>query len=289
MSLFLERLGRGPVLCDGAMGTLLYARGVFINRCYDELNVSQPELVGAIHADYAKAGAEVLESNTFGANRYRLQRHGLEARVAEINRAGVQLARAAAGHGIFVAGSVGPLGTHIEPLGKVSREEARVAFREQIEVLAGAGVDLLVLETFGYVDELHQAVLAAREAAPGIPLLAQVTIDEDGTERKLKNAMLLDISQGGICLKADAIINKKATVNLAFHLPETHDLIHATGKFTSGDPGAVVGVKFSFIPASELKKLQTWLDARNPLIPKVRAVENPYQNRAGQSSSHFRA
>jgi len=102
-----------------------------------------------------------------------------------------------------------------------------------------------------------------------------ITIDEDGTERKLKNAMLLDISQGGICLKADAIINKKATVNLAFHLPETQDLIHATGKFTSGDPGGVVGVKFSFVPASELKKLQTWLDARNPLTPKVVAPGRP--------------
>ena len=101
MSSFLERLSRGPVLCDGAMGTLLYAKGVFINRCYDELNVSQPEMVGTIHADYVKAGAEVLETNTFGANHYRLLRHGLEARVDEINRAGVQLARAAAGTGFL--------------------------------------------------------------------------------------------------------------------------------------------------------------------------------------------
>ena len=180
MSSFLERLGRGPLLCDGAMGTLLYAKGVFINRCYDELNLSQPEIVGAIHADYVKAGAEVLETNTFGANHYRLLRHGYETRVGDINRAGVQLARAAAGSGVMVAGSVGPLGLHIEPLGKVSREEAQAAFREQIEVLASEGVDLILLETFGYIDELHQAVLAARAAAPGIPVVAQVTIDEDG-------------------------------------------------------------------------------------------------------------
>ena len=180
MSSFLERLGRGPLLCDGAMGTLLYAKGVFINRCYDELNLSQPEIVGTIHADYVKAGAEVLETNTFGANRYRLLRHGYEARVGDINRAGVQLARAAAGSGVLVAGSVGPLGLHIEPLGKVSREEAQAAFREQIEVLAAEGVDLILLETFGYIDELHQAVLAARAAAPGVPVVAQVTIDEDG-------------------------------------------------------------------------------------------------------------
>ena len=121
MSSFLERLNRGPVLCDGAMGTLLYANGVFINRCYDELNVSQPEMVGTIHAEYAKAGAEVLETNTFGANHYRLLRHGFETRVREINRAGVQLARAAAGNDILVAGSVGPLGLRIEPLGKIAR------------------------------------------------------------------------------------------------------------------------------------------------------------------------
>ena len=180
MSLFLERLNRGPVLCDGAMGTLLYDKGVFINRCYDELNVSQPETVGAIHAEYAKAGAEVLETNTFGANHYRLLRHGFEARVKEINRAGVQLARAAAGSSVLVAGSVGPLGLRIEPLGKIAREEAREAFREQIEVLANEGVDLILLETFGYIDELHQAILAAREAAPGLPIVAEVTIDEDG-------------------------------------------------------------------------------------------------------------
>jgi len=180
MSLFLERLGRGPVLCDGAMGTLLYAKGVFINRCYDELNVSQPEMVGAIHSEYVKAGAEVLETNTFGANHYRLLRHGFEGRVQEINRAGVQLARAAAGTDVMVAGSVGPLGVRIEPLGKIAREEARSAFREQIQVLADEGVDLILLETFGYIDELHQAILAAREVAPGLPIVAEVTIDEDG-------------------------------------------------------------------------------------------------------------
>ena len=180
MSSFLERLNRGPVLCDGAMGTLLYANGVFINRCYDELNVSQPEMVGTIHAEYAKAGAEVLETNTFGANHYRLLRHGFETRVREINRAGVQLARAAAGNDILVAGSVGPLGLRIEPLGKIAREEARAAFREQIAVLAEEGVDLILLETFGYIDELHQAVLAAREAAPGLPVVAEVTIDDEG-------------------------------------------------------------------------------------------------------------
>jgi homocysteine S-methyltransferase len=162
------------------MGTLLYAKGVFINRCYDELNVSQPEMVETIHADYCKAGAEVLETNTFGANHYRLLRHGFEHRVEEINRAGVRLARSAAGTTVMVAGSVGPLGVRIEPLGKIGREEARAAFRQQIEVLVAEGVDLILLETFGFVDELHQAVLAARDVAPGLPIVAEVTIEDEG-------------------------------------------------------------------------------------------------------------
>lgn len=178
---FKTRLKHGPILCDGAMGTLLYAKGVFINRCYDELNLSQPELILDIHQEYVKAGAEILETNTFGGNAFRLGRHGFLDRVAEINRTGAQLAKRAAGDsGVFVAGSVGPLGTRIEPLGKVALEEARAAFAQQIEALSEGGVDLLILETFGFVEELHQAVLAARDVAPHLPIVAQVTIDEEG-------------------------------------------------------------------------------------------------------------
>ncbi len=177
---FRTRLQRGPVLCDGAMGTMLYSKGIFINRCYDELNLSQPELVAGIHHEYVKAGAEILETNTFGANLFRLARHGCQSRVVEINRAGVELARSAAGNDVLVAGSVGPLGVRIEPLGKIGLDEARAAFAQQIEALAEAGIDLLILETFGYVAELHQAILAAREAAPGIAVVAQVTIDDEG-------------------------------------------------------------------------------------------------------------
>jgi methionine synthase / methylenetetrahydrofolate reductase(NADPH) len=180
-SAFLERLKHGPVLCDGAMGTLLYANGVFINRCYDELNLSQPDLIATIHQNYVKAGAEIIETNTFGANSFRLARHGFENLVREINLAGATLAKkAVAGTNVLVAASVGPLGIRIEPLGKVGRDEARAAFAAQIAALAEGGVDLLILETFGFVDELHQAVLAAREVAPSIPIVAQVTIDEEG-------------------------------------------------------------------------------------------------------------
>jgi homocysteine S-methyltransferase len=177
----LARLKQSPVLCDGAMGTLLYAQGIFINRSYDELNLSQPDLIRAVHHNYLQAGAEIIETNTFGANSFRLARHSLADKVRDINRAGARLARdAAKSFDVWVAGSVGPLGTRIEPLGKTSFQEARDAFREQIATLAESGVDLLILETFGYLEEIHQAMLAAKDVAPHLPLVAQVTIDEDG-------------------------------------------------------------------------------------------------------------
>jgi homocysteine S-methyltransferase len=178
---FLTRIKQSPVLCDGAMGTLLYAKGIFINRSYDELNLSQPDLIRGIHHDYLQAGAEIVETNTFGANAFRLGRHSIADKVADINRAGARLARdAAKSFDVWVAGSVGPLGTRIEPLGKTSFDEARDAFRAQIQALVEGGVDLLILETFGYLEEIHQAILAARDVSPSMPIVAQVTIDEDG-------------------------------------------------------------------------------------------------------------
>src|ERR1700704_6594960 len=178
---FLARIKQAPVLCDGAMGTLLYAKGIFINRSYDELNLSQPDLIRAIHHDYLQAGAEIIETNTFGANSFRLARHSLADKVRDINLSGARLAREAAkSFDVWVAGSVGPLGTRIEPLGKTSFEEAREAFRQQITALVEGGVDLLILETFGYLEEIHQAMLAAHDVSVKLPLVAQVTIDEDG-------------------------------------------------------------------------------------------------------------
>src|ERR1700727_3105509 len=180
-SAFLSRLQKGAVLCDGAMGTLLYSKGIFINRCYDELNLSQPDLIRGIHHDYLQAGAEIIETNTFGANSFRLGRHSLADKVREINLVGARLGREAAkSFDVWVAGSVGPLGSRIEPVGKTSFQEAREAFRQQIEALVEAGVDLLILETFGYMEEIHQAMLAARDVSASIPIVAQVTIDEDG-------------------------------------------------------------------------------------------------------------
>jgi methionine synthase I (cobalamin-dependent)/5,10-methylenetetrahydrofolate reductase len=177
---FLARLKASPVLCDGAMGTLLYSKGIFINRSYDELNVSQPDLIRGIHHEYLQAGAEVIETNTFGGNSVRLERHGLGDKVHDINFHGARLAKEAAkSFDAWVAGAVGPLGIRIEPLGKMSFQETRDIFRQQIAALLEGGVDILILETFGYIDELHQAIHAARELDPLVPIVAQVTLDEE--------------------------------------------------------------------------------------------------------------
>src|SRR5665213_2353767 len=169
------------------MGTMLYSRGVFINRCYDELNLREAETVRAVHHEYLQAGAEVIETNTFGGNSFRLERFGLGDKVHAINLAGAQIARQSVdairekqGTEAFVAGAIGPLGVRIEPLGKTSLDEARAAFAEQIEALAEGGVDLLMIETMMSIDEAEQAVLAAREVAPHLPVVVMVTVDEEG-------------------------------------------------------------------------------------------------------------
>jgi methionine synthase I (cobalamin-dependent)/5,10-methylenetetrahydrofolate reductase len=176
----------GTVLCDGAMGTMLYTGGVFINRSYDELNVTQPETVRAVHEQYLQAGAEIIETNTFGANRFRLERYGLRDKVGEFNRAGAAIARQCVeairekqGTEAFVAGAVGSLGLRLEPLGKTSLDEARAAFAEQIVALTEGGVDLLILETMMSIDEAEQAVLAAREVAPQLKVVVLFTVDEE--------------------------------------------------------------------------------------------------------------
>ncbi|MFL6354218.1 MAG: bifunctional homocysteine S-methyltransferase/methylenetetrahydrofolate reductase [Bryobacteraceae bacterium] len=187
---FRKKLESGIVLADGAMGTMLYTKGVFINRCFDELNLSSPQLVREIHQEYVKAGADVLESNTFGGNRLRLTAFGLGEKLFAVNQAGVRVAREAAGDKAFVAGAIGPLGTQIEPLGPLSFREARSIFKEQAEALLSAGVDLLVLETFYELNELREAIFAAREAAGSeMVVMAQVTVDDEGTLRDGTNTL----------------------------------------------------------------------------------------------------
>ena len=183
--------GIGPVLCDGAMGTMFYGGGIFINRCYDELNVSQPELVRGIHLEYLQAGARVIETNTFGANIVRLERYGLADRVIELNLAGVRLARESVeqirekqASDAFVAGALGPLGVRLAPAGKLSVDEAYNAFKQQVEALAeggpGVGADLLIIETMVSLAESEQAVKAAKAAASELPIIVMVTVDEEG-------------------------------------------------------------------------------------------------------------
>jgi len=181
MITFAELLGdERPHLFDGGMGTMLYSRGVFINKSYDELNLSRPDLVRGIHDEYVKAGAELLETNTFGANAMKLEKHGLEQRVFEINEKAARLAREAAGDRVLVGGSMGPLGIRIEPYGPTALDEARDCFRQQVNGLLEGGVDFIILETFADLAEIHQAILAVRDASD-LPIIAQMTVRDDGT------------------------------------------------------------------------------------------------------------
>jgi methionine synthase / methylenetetrahydrofolate reductase(NADPH) len=180
--LVLERLidPTDVVLFDGALGTMLYARGVFINQCFDELNLRAADLVRDVHRAYKQSGAEVLQTNSFGANRVKLAQYGLEGQVQEINRRAAMLARDVAGDDLLVAGSVGPLGVRLEPYGPTSIDEAREHFAEQIQGLKDGGADCVVVETFGDLDEVEQAIAAARLVDASLPVIAQMTIGLDG-------------------------------------------------------------------------------------------------------------
>ena len=179
MTPFLDALDSRVLVCDGAMGTLLYAQGVFINRCFDALNLTDPSRVSAVHDDYVRAGADVIETNTFGANRIKLRSFGLADQMREINRAGAQLARKAAGKNVYVAGAIGPLGLRIEPWGKTAADEAEAYFREQADALVEGGVDLLMLETFRDLNEIVAAIAAVKRSC-ALPIVAQMTIEDEG-------------------------------------------------------------------------------------------------------------
>lgn len=176
---FREYVDRNIVVFDGAMGTRLYEKGVYINRVYDELNLSQPALIQEVHREYLAAGAMVLETNTFGANRFKLAPHGLADKLEVINFQAAKLAREVAGDKAWVAGSIGPLGIRLEPWGKTSVEEAEAAFSEQAKGLLAGGVDIFILETFYDLNEIHQAIIAVRKLTDK-PIIASMTINEDG-------------------------------------------------------------------------------------------------------------
>ena len=179
METFKEALDRRVLVCDGAMGTILYARGVFINKSFDALNLTNAELVEGVHREYVHAGADILETNTFGANRIKLGLFGVAESLRDINIAGVRLARRAAGEQAFVAGAMGPLGIRIEPWGKTGVDEAREAFAEQARALLEGGVDLFILETFRDLNEVSAAIDAVR-AVSDLAIIAQMTTEEDG-------------------------------------------------------------------------------------------------------------
>jgi homocysteine S-methyltransferase len=176
---FLEALNERVLVCDGGMGTMLYAQGVFINRSFDSLNLSDPARVVAVHEAYAQSGADVIESNTFGANRIKLRAFGLADRLHEINHAGARLAREGARGSAYVAGAIGPLGLRIEPWGRMGRGEAEEYFREQAQALVDGGVDLFILETFRDLNEIRAAIGAVRSIC-ALPIVAQMTIEDDG-------------------------------------------------------------------------------------------------------------
>jgi len=176
---FLDALTDRVLVCDGAMGTMLYAKGVFLNRSYDELNLTQPDLVAEVHLEYVRAGADLIETNTFCANRIKLGTHGIAEQLHAINVQGARIARHAAREQAYVAGAIGPLGIRIEPWGKTGVDEAEQYFREQAAALIDGGVDLFVFETFRDLNELGAAVRAVKGLCD-LPMIAQMTTNEDG-------------------------------------------------------------------------------------------------------------
>src|SRR5256885_11784138 len=221
-------------LFDGAMGTMLYAKGVFINKCYDELNLRSPEIVLEVHKQYVRAGAEVLETNTYGANRVKLRTFGIEDELPSINASAVELARRAAGDSVYVAGAMGPLGIRIEPYGPTALEEAREFFREQAEALRDAGVDLFVLETMSNIAEVEQGILAIRDIC-SLPIVAQMTIGNDGRTIYGDTPKLIAerLDRAG----AD-VIGLNCSVGPDIMLDAIEEMAHVTAKKLSCQPNA---------------------------------------------------
>ena len=223
------------IVFDGAMGTMLYAKGVFINQCYDELNLRAPDLIREVHRAYVKAGADVIETNTFGASRTKLTPYGLQTQVREINSAAARLAREEAGENVLVAGAVGPLGVRLEPFGPTSLDEARAIFAEQLQGLKDGGADVFLLETFSDLQEIEQGLLAAREVNPSIPVIAQMTIGSDCLTPY--GASVEDIAKSLDALGAD-IIGLNCSVGPQTILEAIEKMMKVTRRKLSAQPNA---------------------------------------------------
>ena len=231
---FLEALDERVLVCDGAMGTMLYARGVFINRSFDALNLAQPDLVGEVHREYLRAGADVIETNTFGANRVKLAAFGLGDRLHEINLTGAQIARGAARARAWVAGAIGPLGIRIEPFGRTGVDEAETYFKEQAAALLEGGVDLFILETFRDVTEIGAAIAAVRSLTD-LPIVAQMTTEEDG--HSLDGTPPEEFAPA-LELRGATVIGVNCSVGPAPMLETIERLARATSKRLSAQPNA---------------------------------------------------
>ena len=231
---FKERLIDGVLLFDGAIGTMLYANGIFINRCYDELNLSMPNLIKQIHKEYVDAGADCIETNTFGANRFKLAAYGYGEKLSAINYEGARLAREVAGSNHLVAGSIGPLGIKLEPWGPTSMAEAGEAFKEQAQALKDGGVDLFILETFTNLVCLQQAVLAIRGICD-LPIIASITVGDDGN-------LLYGATPEVFTRKLDEmdvdVIGLNCSVGPHYMLQTLEEMVKLTAKPVSAMPNA---------------------------------------------------
>src|SRR3954469_3260959 len=234
MKKFEEALDERVLVCDGATGTMLYAKGVFINKSFDALNLTQPDLVAEVHQEYVRAGADIVETNTFGANRIKLASFGLADRLHAINEQGAKIARHAAREQAYVAGAIGPLGVRIEPWGKTGVEEAREYFREQAQALADGGVDLFILETFRDLNEIGAAIDAVRSVS-GLPIVAQMTTEEDGNtlDGTPPERFTPDLEQRGA-----TIIGLNCAVGPAPMLDTIERMAAVTGRRLSAQPNA---------------------------------------------------
>jgi methionine synthase I (cobalamin-dependent)/5,10-methylenetetrahydrofolate reductase len=231
---FEKRLKDMVILFDGALGTMLYSHGIYINRCYDELNLSMPRLIKDIHTEYINAGADCIETNTFGANRFKLGAHGFVEQLEAINYEGARLAREVAGKDKLVAGSIGPLGIKLEPWGPTSMAEAKGAFKEQAQALKNGGVDLFILETFTNLACIQQAIRAIREVCD-LPIIASMTVDNDGT-------LLYGTDTESFTRKLDRwdvdMIGLNCSVGPHFMLQTVEKMAKLTGKPVSAIPNA---------------------------------------------------